>query len=306
MRLAFLATLDAVLKRGSFVGAAGEVGLTPSAVGLQIKQMEEYFGQPLFDRSGRQARPTPFAIELAAKMQEALSVVQALREKRTPIVSGRLTLGTIRSVQITTLPTALQLVRARYPQLSVRLVQDESHPLLKQLNAGEVDAAVLVRPQSGGSSRLHWHKLAREPFVLLAPPASKSASVSELLTTHEWIRFDASLTGGRIAATYVHRVAPRATSTIELGSIEAIVAMVSAGLGVSVVPLPRDPLRSAYPVRQIGLGRQGPTRQIAFVCRAADRDSRRMTAVRDAFETVYAQLDSAAETNEAMRLHDGS
>ena len=86
MRLAFLATLDAILKRGSFVAAAEEIGLTPSAVGLQIKQMEEYFGQPLFDRSGRQARPTPFAIELAAKMQETLSVIQALREKRTPLV----------------------------------------------------------------------------------------------------------------------------------------------------------------------------------------------------------------------------
>ena len=297
MRLAFLATLDAVLKRGSFVGAAEEVGLTASAVGLQIKQMEEYFGQPLFDRSGRQAKPTPFAIELAAKMQETLSVVQALREKRTPLVSGRLTLGTIRSVQTTTLPMALQEVRERYPQLSIRLVQDESHDLLKQLNAGEVDAAVLVRPQSGGSSRLHWHKLAREPFVLLAPPASKSTSVGELLLTHEWIRFDTSLTGGRIAASYVHRLAPRATSRIELGSIEAIIAMVSAGLGVSVVPLPRDPLRSAYPVRQIGLGRQGPTRQIAFVCRSGDRDRRRVIAVRDAFEHVYARLDSVMDGN---------
>jgi len=295
VRLACLVTLDAILKRGSFVAAAEDVGLTASAVGLQIKQLEEYFGQPLFDRSGRQTRPTAFAIELAEKMQDTLGVIRALREKRTPVVSGRLALGTIRSVQTTTLPMALQHVRAHYPQLSVRLVQDESPPLLRQLNAGEVDAAVLVRPQSGGSSRLHWHKLAREPFVLVAPPESRSTSLGELLSTHEWIRFDTSLTGGRIAASYVHRLAPRATSTIELGSIEAIVAMVSAGLGVSVIPVPRDPLRSAYPVRQIALGRQAPTRQIAFVCRAADRDTRRVIAVREAFAQVYAHQDEPVD-----------
>jgi DNA-binding transcriptional LysR family regulator len=294
VKLAFFVTLDAILKRGSFAAAAHDVGLTPSAVGLQIRQLEEYFGQPLFDRSGRQTRPTSFARELVIKMQGALTVIETLREKRAPLVSGRLALGTIRSVQTTTLPIALRQVRERFPQLSIRLSQGESRGLLQQLNAGELDAAVLVRPQSGGSSRLYWHNVAREPFVLLAPPSTTSNSVAELLQTHEWIRFDTSLTGGRIAAGYVHRIAPRARSTIELISIDAIVAMVSAGLGVSLVPIPRDPLRSAYPVRQLGLGKHAPTRQIAFVCRASDQDKRRIIAVRDTFERVYARLDANA------------
>ena len=294
MNLAFFVTLDAILKRGSFAAAAHDVGLTPSAVGLQMRQLEEYFGQPLFDRSGRQTRPTSFARELTTKMQGALTVIEALREKRAPLVSGRLALGTIRSVQTTTLPIALGQVRELFPQLSIRLSQGESRGLLQQLNAGEIDAAVLVRPQSGGSSRLCWHNVAREPFVLLAPPNTTSNSVAELLQTHEWIRFDTSLTGGRIAASYVHRIAPRARSSIELISVDAIVAMVSAGLGVSLVPIPRDPLRSAYPVRQLGLGKNAPTRQIAFVCRASDHDKRRIIAVRDAFERVYARLDANA------------
>ena len=292
MKIAFLATLDAILRRGSFAAAAHDVGLTPSAVGLQVRQLEDYFGQPLFDRSGRRAQPTPFARELVSKMQSMLAVIEALREKRTPLVSGKLALGTIRSVQITTLPAALREVRAHYPQLSVRLTQGESRALLQQLNAGEIDAAILVRPQSGGSSRLHWHNLAREPFVLLAPPSTTSNSVSELLQTHEWIRFDTTLTGGRIAASYVHRIVPRAHCTIELASIEAIVAMVSAGLGVSLVPMPRDPLRSAYPAREVALGKHAPTRQIAFACRTTDQDKRRLIAVREAFDQVYARLDS--------------
>ncbi len=299
MKLTFLVTLEAVLKRGSFAKAGNEVGLTASAVSLQVKQLEEFFGQPLFDRSSRTATPTEFAREVVATTQAALASIEALRVQRAVSVAGRVALGTIRSVQTTTLPSALRAMRERYPQLEVRLAQDDSHVLLHQLNAGVLDAAVVVRPASGGSSRLAWHNLASEPFVLLAPPRSMGDSVADLLQTHEWIRFDTSLTGGRIARSFVHRVAPRARGSIELGSIDAIVAMVSVGLGVSVVPRPREPLLVAYPVREISLGRHAPERQIAFVCRAADRDNRRVQAVRDAFNTVYSPSHDAPGTKHA-------
>ena len=288
MKIAFLSTLDAVLRRGSFAAAAQDVGLTASAVSLQIKELEKYFGQPLFDRSSRTSRPTAFARELSGNIQGALATIEALRDKRSPQVLGRVALGTIRSVQTTTLPATMLELRARYPSLEVRLVQEDSPLLLRDLNAGELDAAVVVRPGAGGSSRLRWRNLARESFVLLVPPNAKGDSVTELLHSYEWIRWDASLTGGRSAASFIHRVAPRARGTLDLVSIEAIVAMVSAGLGVSVVPRLRGPLREAYPVREIGLGRNAPTRQIAFVCRAADADNRLVAAVRKAFEHIYA------------------
>ena len=293
MKIAFLSTLDAVLRRGSFAAAAQDVGLTASAVSLQIRELEKYFGQPLFDRSSRTSRPTAFARELSGNIQGALATIEALRDKRSPLVLGRVALGTIRSVQTTTLPATMLELRARYPGLEVRLVQEDSPLLLRDLNAGELDAAVVVRPRAGGSSRLRWRNLARESFVLLAPPNAKGDSVTELLHAYEWIRWDASLTGGRSAASFIHRVAPRARGTLDLVSIEAIVAMVSAGLGVSVVPRLRGPLREAYPVREIGLGRNAPTRLIAFVCRAADADNRRVAAVREAFEHIYAASLSA-------------
>ena len=287
MKLAFLSTLDAVLRRGSFAAAAQEVGLTAGAVSLQIQGLEKYFGQPLFDRSSRTSRPTPFARELSGNIQGALATIEALRDKRSTQVLGRIALGTIRSVQTTTLPATMLDLRARYPRLEVRLIQEDSPVLLRELNAGELDAAIVVRPKAGGSSRLRWTNLARESFVLLVPPNAKGDSVAELLRAHEWIRWDASLTGGQSAARFIHRVAPKARGTLDLASIEAIVAMVSAGRGGSVVPRLRGPLRKAYPVREISLGRNAPTRQIAFVCRAVDAGNRRVAAVREALERVY-------------------
>ena len=99
---------------------------TPSAVSLQIKGLKEYFGQPLFDRSARTARPTPFARELSSNIQGALAAIDALRDKRSPTASGRIALGTIRRVQTTTLSATLLKLRTLHSQLEVRLVQEDS------------------------------------------------------------------------------------------------------------------------------------------------------------------------------------
>jgi len=287
MKLEFLLTLDAILRKGTFAAAAEEVGLTTSAVSLQVKRLEDYLGQPLFDRSTRTAKPNALARDLAAAMRGALQAMEAARTRQTPVVSGRLVIGTIRTVQATALPHALSEIAVRHPQLSVRAVQGNSAELLTRLKAGGLDAAVLIRPSAGGSTRLHWVDLERQPFVLVAPPEATGTTAADLLARHPWIQYDTSLTGGRFAASYLRRHAPRKSATFELGSIEAIVTMVSAGLGVSIIP--KVPLSSEPPpVLELGLGRQAPARQISFVCRAADRENRRIVAIADAFERAYA------------------
>ena len=288
MKLLFLATLDAILRRGSFAAAAEEIGLTPSAVSLQVKRLEEHLGQPLFVRSGRVAQPTPIARELAQTMREALSAMESLRAKSTPVVEGRVGVGTIRTVQSSTLPPALIEVHRRYPQLVVRAIQGDSEALMQQLKTGVIDAAVVIKP-SRGAGRFHWHPLAHEPFVLIAPPGSQGDSLEELLRTHDWIQFDTALVSGRMAGNYLHRVAPRARGSVEIDSIDTIVALVSAGFGVSVVPKPRHPISVVHPVREIALNLRAHAREIAFVSRALDRDNRRVIALREAFDFAYAQ-----------------
>ncbi len=287
MKLAFLGTLEAILRRGSFAAAAEEVGLTPSAVSLQIKRLEEHLGQPLFIRSGRVAQPTPLARELAASVHDALSALEALRLRSTPVVEGRVVLGTIRTVQSSTLPLALQEVRRRYPRLTVRAIQADSAVLLQQLKTGAVDAAVLIKPTVRSSGRFSWFPLAREPFVLIAPPGSTGRTLNELLRSHDWIQFDTALVSGRMAASYLHRTAPRARSSVEVDSIDTVVALVSAGFGISIVPKPRHPISSVHPVREIPLQVSAQAREIAFVCRALDGENRRVLALREAFEVAY-------------------
>jgi DNA-binding transcriptional LysR family regulator len=287
MNVAMLRTLVAIVDRGSFAAAAREVGCTPSAVSLQVKQLEAWFGRVLFDRSARIARPTPFALEATTVARDVAARLEALRTRPVARVAGRVRLGAIASVQTTNLPQALRAARDRHPDLQVEVSLADSDELIAEVKAGRIDCAVLVRPASGGSTRLAWQDLARQPFVLLVPPGVPAAPAPELLQRFGLIRYDTALTGGRIAAQYVRRILPDARIVMEVRSIDAIVAMVSAGLGVSIVPQPRQALLEAHGVRALGLGRGAPTRQIAVVRRRADAANRNIDAMSQALAAAY-------------------
>lgn len=290
MKLEFLVTLDSILRNGSFAAAAKEVGLTPSAVSLQVKRLEEYLGRPLFDRSGRIAKPTPLARELATSVIAALDAVESARNRPTVAVTGRVVLGAIRTLQPTIIPLVLGEIGVRHPDLNVKVIQGDSVELLNQLKAGELDGAAIVRPSSGGSSRLLWTDLEQQPFVFVAPLGDEETTISDLIGRYDWLQFDTSLTSGRVAASYLHKLSPGTRAKFELESIEAVLGMVSSGLGVSIIPKLGGAKISGYPVRQIPLGSHAPTRKIAFVCRSADADNRRVSALRSAFVASYESL----------------
>lgn len=284
MKIGFLETLIAVIRHGSFAAAAPQVNLTASAVGLQMKQLEEYFGQPLFDRSARQVRPTELAREIAATAEGTLDTLENLRSRVEVSVAGNIRVGVIESAQIAMLPSSVRALRSFAPLLEVQFSRGVSQHLLQELKAGRLDAAVVVRPETGGSSRLHWTPLRKEAFVLVAPTKSKGDDARTLLQSYEWIRLDRSATGGKIAAAYVERMVRGKKSSLDLPGTDAIVAMVAAGVGVSVIPATRPEIKRAYDFREISLGPKAPVREIALVCRAADAENRRVQAVIKSFE----------------------
>lgn len=279
MKIESFRTLNAVLRGGSFAAGAADMNLSPSAVSLQMKQMEEYFGQPLFDRSALQVRPNAFAAEVDTVLQEALARLDELRRRSTPAVEGRVRLGTIEPLQVTLLPPLLRKLRERYPLLDVRLERGRATELTERLKKGDIDAAIITQPETGGSSRLSWTPLFRETLGLIAPPESRETRIAELFQQYEWIRFDKTTIGGRLAARYVAQHAPHARCRIDMQSLAALTALVSAGLGVCVLPEPGPNLLNVHPVRVLSLGKQAPYRQISFVCRQADQESRLVQAL---------------------------
>ncbi|MEH3086692.1 MAG: LysR family transcriptional regulator [Xylophilus ampelinus] len=305
MNLALLDTLRTILEQGSFTAAAGVVGVSPSAVSLQVKQLEQWFGRPLFDRSTRTLSPTPFAREVAGTAGELALALQRLRSRPSAQVSGRVRVGVITSMQTDVLPAALRALRARHPLLEVSIPpMNDSDELIAELKAGRSDAVLVARPQGAGASRrLAWRELHRQPYVFLAPSgtadaagptpqAGEGAEPAALLARHDWIGYDLSLPGGKVAARFVRGLRPEARCAMELRSVDAIVSLVAEGLGVSVVPQPRRALLRACPVRELSLGARAPYRTLALAWRSADEGHRNILAVADAFAAAFLQRDA--------------
>jgi len=288
MKIEMFDTLDAVLRAGSLAAAASETNLTASAVSMQMKQIEAYLGQPLFDRSGHSIRPTPLAHEVAAAMRQGMQHLQSLRRRSVVAIEGVVRLGIIESMMPMLLPGTLSELRARYPRLELRPTRGRSIGLTDAVKSGELDTAVVAQPEGGGSVRLNWRPLLRSEMRLIVPPEATENSVPALFKQYEWIRYDRHTISGMLAARYVTRQVRTGRGALELDSVPAIVAMVSAGLGIALVHLVDAGYCQSYPVRFVRLSRGAPAVQMSLVTRKADADSRPLRAVGDAMTAALA------------------
>ena len=291
MKIQAFATLEAVLRGGSFAAAAAEMKLTPSAVSMQMKQLELYLGQTLFDRSGLQVRPTPMAREVVAAMAQGMRHLGALRRRAPMTLEGLVRLGVIESMMPVLLPGTMRFLRDRYPGLDVRPVRGRSAGLTEAVKAGTLDAAVVAQPEKGGLSGVRWSVLETRELVLIAPPTSGKTSVAALFKEYEWIRYERDTVTGAMAVRYANAHVPERRPSLEFDSVPAIVAMVSAGLGISIVQLSDRGICLAYPVRILSLGRHAPRLRMSLVIRKADEDDRRLKALRAAMEATLAAQD---------------
>lgn len=295
MKLQYLTTLSAVVARGNLTAAAEQVNLTRSAVSLQMKQLEAWFGQPLFDRSGRNVQPTAFAHEVVRSIDRSMAELESLRRPTASPPAGRVRLGITDSAQTTLLPLAFTDLLRRAPKVELHIQRGSTPVLLEELKAGRIDVAVLIRPPTGGSSRLLWTGLLDEEMVLVVPRALRDAPPARILREQPWIRFDRGLVAGRMAAQFVERLVPHCHALVEIAGVDAIVALVGAGVGVSVLPrLRREHVRS-YAVREIRLGPQAPIRRMAMVRRKAESDHRLLDIVESAFLEAAAKLKAAGD-----------
>ena len=287
MKFSFFETLEAVLRTGSLSRAADEMNLTPSAVSMQMKQVEIFFGQPLFDRSGLQVKPMPFAHEVASVMQLPMQQIEQLRRRNSIQIEGTIRLGVIESMQASLLPGVIQHLLKKHPALQLKPARGRAVELIAAVKANELDAAIVVQPVKGGSQRLHWQHLFKNELVVIAPPNAKAAKIHQLFCDYPWIRFDASTSTGKLAAQWIGQNMPQAQRSMDLPSVHAVLSMVNAGLGVSMVPSIDSRMMMAYPVRVYPIGRGAPALNVVLLTRKNEPKTRLMDAL---FESIQAAI----------------
>nr|WP_156333585.1 LysR substrate-binding domain-containing protein [Achromobacter insuavis] len=259
-------TFIAVARDGTFTGAGAQLGLTQSAVSAQIKRLEDYLGVALFDRSARAAVLNDHGREMLPQAEELVAMAERMASSAgAGHVSGSLRIGAIASVQQDLLVRALGEFRAGYPDVRVRIVPGVSLSLLGQVDAGEVDMALLIRPPFTLPPELGWQPLLREEVVLAMPAAMAPAPWREVLAAQPFIRYDRASFGGRVVDLFLKKQRITVHEAVELDEIEAIANMVRHGLGVALLPRLRG--LDLDGLRLVSLGEAAFHREIGIIGR---------------------------------------
>ncbi len=258
----------AVARHGTFAAAGEHLGLTQSAVSSQIKRLEASLGFELFDRTGRSATLNAAGGMTLARAEEIVALFAKLGELPDDgRVQGLLRIGAIASVQSTLLTRALVRFRQQFPQLRLRIVPGVSMHLMDQLDAGEIDASIMIRPPVGLLPELTWQPLIREPFVLAVPASTRGKDWRQLIQTQPFLRYERTSFGGRMVERFLRSARLAVQESIEIDDIEGMVQMVANGLGVALMPMVEAHLPLPREVRAISLGEHTFYREIGIIQR---------------------------------------
>ena len=231
----------AAAKHRNFARAAQELHLTQPAVWMQVKQLEELVGLPLFDNVARKLYLTEAGAEvqrLAAAMLAEIRRSEAHIRLLAGAQGGTIALGVVGTGQYV-LPRWLALHRSRYPEVRVHLTVGNRDRLVQMLARNELDLCMMGRPPAGLDTVAQ--AFAAHPQVVIAAPAHPLAGERDIAPARlaeQVLLLREPGSGSRaVVEDYftAHRVEPRQSVTI--GGCETIKQAVMAGLGLAFVGL---------------------------------------------------------------------
>ena len=225
----------------SFVRAATELHLTPSAVSLQIKELEQAVALTLFSRAGRNISLTRAGELLLVDVNRALlalndahDTIARLRGPETGVVS----VGMVRNAKYF-VPRLLAHFHTAHPGVEPRLSDGNREQLVHQLCSGEVDVAVMGEPP--GELDTRGVAFAPQPLGIVAAPghplANERRVAVDALGDYEFsVREPGSGTRAAMERFFRDaRISP--TRVMELNSNETIKQAVIANMGLAFLSL---------------------------------------------------------------------
>jgi LysR family hydrogen peroxide-inducible transcriptional activator len=243
MELHQLRYFCAIAETGSFSKAAVKTHISQPSLSQQIRKLEDELGVKLFDRLGRSVRLTEFGQSFLPRARTVLRDLEAARSEvieRKSSTGGSLCIGVIPTIAPYFLPEVLPKFSRDWPQAKLSVVEEITPHLLEKLRTGSIDIAIVALPLQVHGHEFESHPLMTEKLFAVLPKKhslSKRQSVSlreleadPFLLLRDGHCFRATT----VAACNRARMIPQVV--FESGQFSSILSMVSAGLGVSVVP----------------------------------------------------------------------
>ncbi|WP_344418958.1 LysR family transcriptional regulator [Pseudonocardia ailaonensis] len=243
LSLSRLRMLRELHRQGTVTAAAGALHYTASAVSQQLAQLERDVGGTLFERLGRRVQLTELGIVLAEHAEEILGSVERATlalEDAQQARTVRLTAGVWASVAAGLLPQALTALAAEHPGIHVRTRELAPEDTAGAVRDGALDFSFVI--DYSGHPMTWDPALTREVVAVerlyAAVPAGTlpgpTVALAEL-AEHPWILAGPRSHFGRAVRLACRRAGFDPTTSHEVEEQYTALAMVSAGLGITLV-----------------------------------------------------------------------
>jgi len=167
--LNLLRAFDAVLREGSVTAAGERLGLSQPAMSNALARLRRLLDDPLFMRTPRGMRPTPFAQRLAIPVQQALDLIRTGLSEPSgfdPKTSDRVFRLQLTDVgELVFLPRLLERLKRDAPGVRIEVEQRRQKEVGDALSAGEIDLAVGFLPELSGG--VVQRRLSRDQYLCL-------------------------------------------------------------------------------------------------------------------------------------------
>lgn len=252
-----------VAHTGNFSRAAIALNLSPSALTVQIQQLEDWLGVALLERSPRHVSLTSAGQEALGPMEKLLldldNIISASRDLAS-LRRGVVTIAALPSLCSSALAPVLKLFRQQFAGVEVRLRDVVAQRIDTLVRDGDVDFGIGVRARRAHG--LAFEQVLEDRLCLFVsadhPLATRRSVALSELTTHPMI-----LTGRdssvreMVEQLFADEQLPLAAG-MEANYMSTVLALVRQGLGMSLLPESADDGRNdliKVPVDHPGLSR---------------------------------------------------
>jgi DNA-binding transcriptional LysR family regulator len=243
-RLELLAELS---RLGSMRAVAEALGTTTSTVSQQIAALAREMGTPLIEPYGRRVRLTPAGRRLA---EHAVTILAAVESAQLDLMAGAEPSGTVRVAGFATAIRAVLLpvisgLTASHPQVRVLIREHEPAEALQLLAADLADLALTydynLAPAAAGDPAITHMPLWTTRWALGVPAREAAARGSTLeqfarFRAHDWIGNSRNTADEDLIRTVASIAGFTPRITHQADSLELVQDMITAGLGVGLLP----------------------------------------------------------------------
>ena len=240
MNLKQLEAFLAIARHGGFIEAAERLNLTQSTISARIKELEQDLGVLLFDRTRRQIQLTPKGRELLDYAAQAVALQREIKQQigSPQAISGVFRIGVAELIAVTWLPKFVTTVRELYPAVTLQFEVTMNPAMLDGLRSGSLDLALMIH--TGSSSDLLTRSLGTVPFAWMVGTDFKlpdGTSTLDDIRRLPIIYQSADSFMNHFMSSMLHPEGSSRRSGTSCNSLAARVSLITAGLGVSLMPL---------------------------------------------------------------------